>query len=178
MNVIPQKINIKPCVSLKPIMDPRKQELLAQYLHEQQMQSQRALVESQPRPDGALLEEFKHQVKMWMEIDNQVKKMMSLVKEKRVVQKALTEKILDFMIRFNIEDLNTKDGKLRYKVTRVKPSVKVKDIRQNLQTYFSADEDLCNKVMQAVFPVSKGQGSEVVEKPSLRRLKSVNIISV
>jgi hypothetical protein len=157
-------------------MDPRKRELLAQYLHEQQMQSQQAMVESQPRPDGAVLEEFKHQVKMWIELDNQIKKMMAIVKDKKLVHKELTERILSFMVRYNIEDLNTKDGKLRYKVTRVKPGVKVKEIKQNIQNYFSADEELCTKVMKAVFPTS--EVANVVEKPSLRRLKSVNIISV
>lgn len=157
-------------------MDPRKRELMAQYLHEQQQNSQRALVESMPRPDGAVLEEFKHHVKLWMELDNQIKKMNAIVKEKRTVQKTLTEKILAFMIRYNIEDLNTKDGKLRYKVTRVKPSVKAKDIKQNIESYFGTDNDLCNKVLAAAFPIERTE--TVLEKPSLRRLKSVNIISV
>ena len=113
---------------------------------------------------------------MWLELDNQIKKMNAIVKEKRTVQKALAEKILGFMMRYNIEDLNTKDGKLRYKVTRVKPAVKVKDIKQNIQSYFSADNELCNKVLAAAFP--QHPQNIVVEKPSLRRLKSVNIISV
>ena len=126
-------------------------------------------------PDNMSLEEFKHQVKMWMELDNQIKKMNEILKEKKAVQKILTEKVLSFMARYNIEDLNTKDGKLRYKVTQVKPTVKQTAIKKKLQDFFDYDKALSEKVMKAVF---EDTAQPKVEKPSLRRLKGVNIISV
>jgi hypothetical protein len=175
------------------MQDPRKRELLEAYLKQQQEAQQSANATSSAAsgsvgggggrieqalvhaPDNMSLEEFKHQVKMWMELDNQIKKMNEILKEKKAVQKILTEKVLSFMARYNIEDLNTKDGKLRYKVTQVKPTVKQTAIKKKLQDFFDYDKALSEKVMKAVFDDA---AQPKVEKPSLRRLKGVNIISV
>lgn len=148
------------------------------------LQHQSKLNDQQPRrleqalvnaPDNMSLDEFKHQVKMWIDIDNQIKQMAQILKEKKQVQRALTEKVLVFMARYNIEDLNTKDGKLRYKVTHVKPSVKQTTIKKKLLDYFEHDKDLANKVVNAVFD---DEGTPKVEKPALRRLKGVRILNV
>jgi len=126
-------------------------------------------------PDNTSLEEFKHHVKMWMELDNQVKKMNMLVREKKTVQKALTEKILSFMSRYNIEDLNTKEGKLRYKVSYSKPQVKKVDMKDKILNYFEHDKELGSKVVEAVF---MEEDKAKVEKVSLRRLKGVRVMNV
>jgi len=111
-----------------------------------------------------------------MEIDNQVKKMAQFVREKKVVQKALTEKIIAFMTKYNIEDLNTKEGKLRYKVSQSKPAVKKTDVKQRLYNYFEHDKSLAEKVVSTVF----AEDTDVarVEKVSLRRLKGVRVMNV
>lgn len=128
-------------------------------------------------PDNSSLEEFKHQVKLWMELDNQIKKMQQSIKEKRGVQKVLTDRILAFMSRYNIEDLNTKDGKLRYKVSRVKPAtVKKASIKDKLLNYFEHDRETGEKVVQAIF--AEEEEANKVEKVSLRRLKGVRVMNV
>ena len=133
---------------------------------------EQALVET---PDNADLEEFKHQVKLWIEIDNQIKKLAQITKEKRSVQRVLSDKILTFMSRYNIEDLNTKDGKLRYKVTQVKPREKKQDVKQKLMNYFEHDKEAGKKVIEAVF---QEEAQPKVEKVSLRRLKGVRVLNV
>lgn len=134
---------------------------------------EQALMET---PDNMALEEFKQQVKVWIEIDNQVKKMNQIVKEKKAIQKHLTEKILAFMQRYSIEDLNTKDGKLRYKVSYTKPVVrKAKEIKDKLLNYFEHDKETGKKVVDAVF---EPEEQTKVEKVSLRRLKGVRIMNV
>lgn len=131
-----------------------------------------ALIET---PDNLALEEFKHQVKLWMEIDTQVKKLMQSVKEKKAVQKMLGEKILAFMSKFNIEDLNMREGKLRYKVSYTKPTVKKNEIKDKLVNYFEHDKDTANKVVAAVF---QPDDNNKIEKVSLRRLKGVRVMNV
>ena len=133
---------------------------------------EQALVET---PDNLSLEEFKHQVKMWIEIDNQIKHINQTIKEKKTIQKHLTEKILGFMSRYNIEDLNTKDGKLRYKITHTKPTVKKNEIKDKLLNYFEHDKDMGKKVVSAVFEPDE---TAKVEKVSLRRLKGVRVMNV
>ena len=126
-------------------------------------------------PDNLSLEEFKHQVKMWMEIDNQVKKMNSIIKEKKTIQRSLTNKILTFMSRYNIEDLNTKEGKLRYKVSFSKPTVKKIDMKEKIMNYFENDKSMGAKVVDAIFGEEE---KSKVEKVSLRRLKGVRVMNV
>ena len=154
------------------------------YLQQQQQQSRLGNEQQPPRrleqalvnaPDNMSLDEFKHQVKLWIELDNQIKQMSQIIKEKKKIQRMLTDKILAFMARYNIEDLNTKDGKLRYKVTHVKPSVKQTTIKKKLYDYFEHDSELANKVVNAVFDDTAVQK---IEKPALRRLKGVRIMNV
>lgn len=127
-------------------------------------------------PDNIALEEFKHQVKLWMELDNQIKQMTQFVKEKRKVQKTLTDKILAFMAKYNIEDLNTKEGKLRYRATYTKPTVKKQDAKEKLYQFFEHDKELAEKVVKTVFEPEENQPK--VEKVSLRRLKGVRVMNV
>jgi hypothetical protein len=151
----------------------QQQSKLSEQQHQQQPRRlEQALVNA---PDNMSLDEFKHQVKLWIELDNQIKQMSEITKEKKKVQRTLTDKILTFMARYNIEDLNTKDGKLRYKVTHVKPSVKQTAIKKKLYDYFEHDTELANKVVNAVFDSTAVQK---VEKPALRRLKGVRIMNV
>ena len=121
-------------------------------------------------PSGMSLDEFKRHVRLWMDMDNEIKATLATVKEKKKVQGVLTEKILAFMTRYNIEDLNTRDGKLRYRVSRVKPSVRQKQIKERLQDCFKDNPDMAAKVLSEVFK-EEGQEDNVVERPTLRRLK-------
>jgi hypothetical protein len=125
-----------------------------------------AMVET---PDDISLDEFKNQVKMWMQIDSEIKQINIHIKEKRKVQRMLTERILAFMSRYNIEDLNTKEGKLRYKTTYVQPNVKKTDVKKKLLEV--AGED----VVKAVFDTST---TPKIEKVTLRRLKGVRVMNV
>ena len=125
-----------------------------------------ALCQYVEMPDNDSLEEFKNQVRAWVEIDNNIKALKNAIKERNVAKKELTDRILRFMIKFNIEDLNTKDGsKLRYKVNQVKKNPTAKDIKTRLaDNYNNAKnaEELSNRLFQC----------DMVEKPSLRRLKN------
>ena len=129
-------------------------------------------------PDDMSLEEFKHQVKLWFEIDNQVTRLHQVIKEKKGVQKHLSQKIMKFMADHNVEDLNTKEGKLRYKVTQTKPIIpkKVKDIQTKIENYFEHDKKMAKEVVAAVFDTEADVPK--VEKVSLRRLKGVRIMNV
>ena len=108
-------------------MDNLKSKLINSYL-EQQMQEtcENHALTIMEMPDNQSLEEFKSQVRAWVEIDNNIRKLKKSIKEHNNAKKELNDFILRFMIKYNIEDLNTKDGsKLRYKINQVKckPSV-------------------------------------------------------
>jgi hypothetical protein len=113
----------------------------------------------------ALLDEFKTHVKDWLELDNQLKRLEAAAKERRNKKNAINLKILEFMGRFNIEDLNTKEGIIRYKKTYVKEPLSQKTIKTKLEELFKNDLDTFNKV-QKIFT-----DREKIEKTTLRRLK-------
>jgi len=115
--------------------------------------------------DNALLEDFKNQVKIWWELDTAIKRLQIAVRERKKAQNVMNAKILEFMRRHNIEDLNTKDGVLRYKATYVKAPLSQRNIKDKLSEYFERDPNAMN-ILRKVF-----EERDKVEKVTLRRIK-------
>jgi len=154
-----------------------KGNLMNTYLHQQLIESssvqQQNAVQHVDLPDNAILEEFKNQVRMWIENDNMIKKLQAVLKERNAVKKTLSDKILRFMAKYNIEDLNTKDGrKLRYKVKTTKQAPSKSEIRDRLKEHFGKIDNL-EELTKLVFDTY-----EKKEVPVLRRLKSPNGLTV
>jgi len=166
-------------------MDNLRNKLLQSYLHQQntlqpsESTSVAGSLQIQQNPDNSLvvynmndvpenitLEEFKNYVKKWLDYDNFVKKAQDVIKEKKKARDALSEVITKFMVKYNIEDLNTKEGRIRCKQTYKKPPVTQKIVKERINDYFSMDlakkEDILSKVFE---------NKEKVEQISLRRLK-------
>lgn len=113
----------------------------------------------------ALLQEFKDNVKRWLELDNQLKRLAAAAKERRKKKNEINNKILEFMSKFNIEDLNTKEGIIRYKKSYVKEPLSQKTIKTKLEELFKDQPDIVERI-DKIF-TDRGK----VEKLSLRRLK-------
>jgi hypothetical protein len=83
--------------------------------------------------------DFKQQVRAWLELDIQVKRLQQGVRERRKMQDSLTQKILQFMESNNIEDLNTKNGLIRYKVRSSSKKLAPTKIKEQLYDHFKND---------------------------------------
>ena len=114
-------------------------------------------------PEDISLEEFKNYVKKWLEYDNFIKKAQVLIKEKKQSRDMLSAIITKFMCKYNIEDLNTKEGRIRCKTLMVKTPVSQKTIKEKIINFFGNDG---NNVLSKIY-----EDREKVEKVSLRRLK-------
>jgi hypothetical protein len=112
-----------------------------------------------------LLEEFKNNVQSWMDLDNQLKRLEIASKQRKTKKKELNEKILEFMAKYNIEDLNTKQGVIRYKKVFVKEPLSQKIIKEKLSELFRNDVENSEKI-DKIF-TDRGK----IEKQSLRRIK-------
>jgi hypothetical protein len=158
-----------------------QQTILQGYLRQQLNEVQQAASSSQPynnnanalvpaasvrMPTNAELETFKGQVRAWIELDNTLKKLQAAARERRATKQQLTEKITSFMARFNIEDLSTRDGKIRFKTVMVKPNLSRKALQQRLIEAFPSTHS-ADELMQRVFVPSP---EERVERPTLRRV--------
>ena len=58
--------------------------------------------------------EFKDMVKEWITLDDDILKLRNAIKERTKRKNDITPKIMDFMNKFEINDLNTNGGKLKF----------------------------------------------------------------
>lgn len=124
--------------------------------------------EDVPIPSNEDLEDFKNKVRLWLDYDNTISKLKLALRERKKAQEALTDKIGAFMSRYNIEDLNTKQGKLRCKIVDVKVPLTQRVIKERLTENLHSDEKEKDpdEVINEVF---KRDGS--IQKIVIKRLK-------
>lgn len=83
-------------------------------------------------PKGEL-NDFKDKVGSWLELDEQISSMEKKVRElKKIRNKKLEPEITNFMVKFNISDLNTNNGKLKCNARNTKKPLNKINIRENL----------------------------------------------
>lgn len=96
--------------------------------------------------DDITLEDFKNYVKKWLELDAYVKKAMEVVKEKKKQRNKLAEVITRFMCKYNIEDLNTKEGRIRCKTSYIREPVTQKVIKAKMTELLPERKDIVTKI--------------------------------
>lgn len=117
-------------------------------------------------PDNISIDDFTNLVQKWIELDNWIKKSQEIAKQKRKQKDKLGEVITHYMTKFNIEDLNTSEGKIRCKVRYVKSGVNQKVVKEKIAELLKDNEETCNTLITKIF-----NEREKVEKVSLRRIK-------
>ena len=116
-------------------------------------------------PENISIEDFSNLVKKWIELDNWIKKSQEIAKQKRKQKDKLSEVITHYMTRYNIEDLNTSEGKIRCKVRYVKSGVNQKVVKQKITEIFKDNQETCNALISKIY-----NDREKIEKVSLRRI--------
>jgi len=97
------------------------------------------------------LNEFKSQVKNWLNIDDQILDLQNQIKAlKTKKNKILEPKITTFMRTYNISDLNTDSGKVRCNERRRKKPLNKTNIRGNLSEVIQ-DEEQLNLAIDKIF---------------------------
>lgn len=134
-----------------------KNRILNDYLKQQTQSTGLATIEE------ITLEDFKNFVKKWLEIDAYIKKAQDVIKEKKKQRNKLSEIITKFMAKYNIEDLNTKEGRIRCKTSYVKKPVSQKEIKEKVTTIVPIDK---REKLENIFDDRPKE-----KKVSLRRLK-------
>lgn len=117
-------------------------------------------------PANISIEDFSNLVKKWIELDNWIKKTQEVAKQKRKQKEKLGEIITHYMCRYNIEDVNTSEGKIRCKVRYVKSGVNQKVVKEKISELFKDNEETGNALITKIF-----EDRDKVERMSLRRIK-------
>jgi hypothetical protein len=83
---------------------------------------------------------FKQNVKDWVTLDDDIKTLQDAIKKRKKRINELTPVILDFMKRFNINDLNTQNGQLRYTTSLLAKPVNKNFLLSKLGEFFKDNE--------------------------------------
>ena len=107
--------------------------------------------------------QLKAEVKDYLEIDDQIKALNKAIKERRDRKKKLSESILVNMKKFDIDFMNTKNGKLVYTETKRKEGLNKKNLILGLNNYF--EDEARAKMVSKIVLDSRNE----VKKVTLRR---------
>ena len=108
--------------------------------------------------------ELQKDVKQYLEIDDQIIALNKAIRERRKTKAKLSDNILDIMKKFEVDNMNTKNGRLIYSVTKQKKPLNKENIIKGLSIYFNNDEE---KAKLATKIVLENRGT--VEKVKLKR---------
>tara|TARA_B100000424_G_scaffold55982_1_gene40337 strand:- start:236 stop:613 length:378 start_codon:yes stop_codon:yes gene_type:complete len=96
------------------------------------------------------LTDFKEKVKHWLALDIQISEMETKIRElKKQRNKELEPQLTEFMVKFNISDLNTETGKIKCSARNTKKGLNKDNIRTNLSKVIT-DTNLIDEAMQKI----------------------------
>jgi hypothetical protein len=96
------------------------------------------------------LQFFKEKVKHWIMIDKQVSDLENQIKDIKKVKKELMPEITQFMVKYNISDLNTESGKLKCSERKTKSTLSKNYIRIELEKALGEQSDKIDSCMEQI----------------------------
>ena len=94
--------------------------------------------------------ELVNNVKNWINIDNDIKELQKVIKEKRKEKKLYTGKLVDIMKSNDIDCFDMKSGKLIYSRRTVKAPLSKKHLFSSLSQYFKNNKDIIEELGQFI----------------------------
>jgi len=91
------------------------------------------ILNENPEPTKEELETFKNLVAEWFKYDDIIRKLNVALKERKTLQKALNNKIEEFMFKYKYNDLNTQNGRIKATVKETHKPINLKEIREILE---------------------------------------------
>ena len=97
-----------------------------------------------------LKNDFASKVKEYITLDEQIKKLAQLVKERRVRMKELSEEIMEEMAENEIDYVNIRNGVLIYNKKEGYKGLSKKVMINGLTNFFNDDEEKTNEAMDTI----------------------------
>lgn len=85
-------------------------------------------------------------IKDWIKIDNDLKEIQKVVREKREEKKMLTNELCEIMKNNEIDCFDMNDGKIMYTKNKVKTSLSKKHLLSSLMDMFKDDPHYAEKI--------------------------------
>jgi len=122
------------------------------------------IIESKNEPTPDEMDTFKNLVNDWFKFDDAIRKLKIAIRERKTLQQVLNNKIQDFMFKYNYNDLNTQNGRLKTNVKNVQKPVNIKEVREIINNNKNlTGEELLNMIFN-------NENRPVVVKKSIKRI--------
>ena len=115
-------------------------------------------------------DKLKNEVKEYLELDDQIKAIKKALKERKEKKKKLSESILENMKGFNIDFMNTKNGKLTYTTNKRKEPLNKKNLITGLNNYF--DNEVESKKVSKIVLDSRSDVTKVTLRRTITKKKN------
>lgn len=116
------------------------------------------------------LNDFKNKVKKWLSIDTDIDKLQTKIKELKKIKKDIEPEITSFMVNYNISDLNTDKGKIKYNERKTKKPLNKINIRNNLSQVINDDSQI-EQAMQLIMNNREIKTTYTLTKPKQTPIK-------
>jgi hypothetical protein len=108
--------------------------------------------------------ELVENVKKWIGIDNDIKELQKVMREKRKEKKLYTQSLVDIMKTNDIDCFDMKSGKLIYTKKTVKAPLSKKHLFESLTKYFQNNKELCDELGQFILETRKEKIKENIRR--------------
>ena len=88
---------------------------------------------------------IKH-IKLWIEIDTEIKNFQKIIREKRKLKTKLSNDLIDVMKTNAIDGFDINDGKLSYNTVKRKESISKKMLLRCLKDYYKNNDEQVREV--------------------------------
>jgi len=109
-------------------------------------------------------EDLKSTVKEWLILDNEMREIQRILKEKKERKKTLTDTVIELMKVKQVDELNVNDGKLIYSQTKTKSPLNKQHITTCLGDVCKNDTEKVAKLTEHIL-----NSREVKLKDNLKR---------
>jgi hypothetical protein len=122
------------------------------------------IISTAKEPTSDEMDTFKNLVADWFKYDDAIRKLKIAIRERKTLQQVLNNKIEDFMFKYNYNDLNTQNGRLKTNVKNVYKPINIKEVREiiNNNKHLTGEELLAK--------IFNKDEREMVVKKTIRRI--------
>ena len=122
------------------------------------------IISTAKEPTVDEMDTFKNLVADWFKYDDAIRKLKIAIRERKTLQQVLNNKIEDFMFKYDYNDLNTQNGRLKTNVKNVYKPINIKEVREiiNNNKHLTGEELLAK--------IFNKDEREMIVKKTIRRI--------
>jgi hypothetical protein len=109
-------------------------------------------------------EQLVNNIKEWIKIDNELRELQKVSKERRERKKQLTNNLVDIMRENEIDCFDVNDGKIVYTKNKVKQTLNKKYLLSTLQNFYNDDPIQAKQLTEFIL-----NNREEIVKENIRR---------